>query len=62
MGLNDDVIALFSPNHVLKVYNRVVTDREVDDFKAVNGDCNFSAAVEYMAKTRFKHVTDGMNI
>jgi hypothetical protein len=47
---------------VLKVYNRVVTDREVDDFKAVNGDCNFSAAVEYMAKPRFKHVTDGINI
>ena len=53
MELNDDVIALFSPNHVLKVYNRVVTDREVDDFKAVNGDCNFSSADEYVAKPRF---------
>ena len=50
------------PNHVLKVYNWVVTDREVDDFKAVNGDRNFSAAVEYMAKPRFEHVTDGINI
>lgn len=47
---------------MLKVYDRVATEREVHIFQGRDGGYNFSAEVKDMTLSRSNHVTDGIYV
>lgn len=56
------VLRYFIAYYVLKVYDRVATERKVHIFQGRDGDYNFSAVVKDATLIRFIYETDGIYV